>query len=127
VKRPRDSEATDEPLPKRDKLTEELDRMSMSPSAHAPIAVSSESPALSAARTTHANSANGVPTVGPGDPLVAQWTPRTLAIIARGRRLPGLDNGTTMPLGGLQESLEPGHSTDDESNHPSDGSDGQEI
>ncbi|KAK3307007.1 uncharacterized protein B0T15DRAFT_510329 [Chaetomium strumarium] len=126
VKRPRDSEAADEPLPKRDKLTEELDRMSTSQSPRAPIAVSSESSASSSARTSHANSANGAPTASPGDALVTQWTPGTLAFRASRRRPPGMgNNGTATSLGGPRERAEPGHSTDGESNHPSDGSDCQ--
>ncbi|KAK4235510.1 hypothetical protein C8A03DRAFT_17767 [Achaetomium macrosporum] len=128
VKRPRDGEATDEPLPKRDKLTEELDRMVMSQPAQAPITVSSGSSALSASATAaQAPPANGAPTSGPGNPVVAPWTRGTLAIRTPRRPPPGMGNGAAMPLGSLQETLEPGHPADDESDHPSDGSDGQKT
>jgi hypothetical protein len=115
VKRPHDDETADEPMAKRDKLGEELDRMfALNPS---PISTttSSGSAAFSiSAATAYPTPTDGPSTGGPSDPIAPSRTRGTLPIRAR-RRLPRVGNGTPMSRSGIPETSEPASSSDDDS------------
>ncbi|KAK3906901.1 hypothetical protein C8A05DRAFT_40352 [Staphylotrichum tortipilum] len=122
VKRPRDDEATDEPLAKRDKLGEELERMYASRLALASATAASLSPAVSAsslANTAHAPPATGIHLTVPGDRPLASTTRDVLPIRHPLQQPPRLGNGSAMSRGGIPEALEPplGHETE----HSADG------
>ncbi len=120
VKRPRDDETVDEPLAKRDKLCEELERMSAPGSAPFSAMAASPSPAVSASAN---GSANGTQLTVPGDqPLTSR------ARDAFPHRHPvrplRLGSGTVMSRNGIPEALEPpvgrpetDHSADDRGTH----------
>jgi hypothetical protein len=119
VKRPHDDEATDEPLAKRDKLGEELERMSAAHPAPASIAVASGSPTLSTRTPTpSAVPINAATAPGPGEPTVTLGTRGRLPVR---RRPPHLSIGTPISRSAIPEGNEKTGSSDDESGHSSDG------
>lgn len=116
VKRPHDDEATDEPQAKRDKLGEELERMSAPPSAPVAVMAASPSPAVSASALP---TMNGSQIVVPGDrPLVSRIRD-ALPIRHPAQRPPRLGSGTAMSRNGIPEALEP--PLDHETDHSADG------
>ncbi|KAK4039098.1 hypothetical protein C8A01DRAFT_47371 [Parachaetomium inaequale] len=120
VKRPHDDETADEPLAKRDKLGEELERMFAAHPSSVLITVSSGSSAYSAsAATARPTTANDAPTTTPSDPRGTRGLSNTLPIRIPRRRLPPLGNGTTMSRSGIPEASEPESSGDDDSEHSS--------
>jgi hypothetical protein len=122
VKRPHDDEPADEPLAKRDRLGEELDRLFAEHPAQVSNTMPSSSSALSTwATTASAPLANGTPTTAPGDPAITTGTRGTFPIRASRRRPFQLVNGTTMSRNGIPEASEPATSVGDESDHSSSG------
>ncbi|KAH6856551.1 hypothetical protein B0I37DRAFT_412469 [Chaetomium sp. MPI-CAGE-AT-0009] len=116
VKRPHDDETTDEPVAKRDKLGEELDRMFASNPSPIPTAVSSGSSAFSiSAATAYPAPTNGPSTSRPSDPTSPGRTRTMLPIRAARRRLPRVGNGTAMSRTGIPEASEPSSSSDNDS------------
>ncbi|KAK3294784.1 uncharacterized protein B0H64DRAFT_375533 [Chaetomium fimeti] len=116
VKRPHDDETTDEPVAKRDKLGEELDRMFASNPSPVSTAVSSGSSAFSLpASTAHPTPTNGPSASGPSDPTAPSRTRDTLPIRPARRRLPRVGNGTAMSRSGIPETSEPASSSDNDS------------
>lgn len=124
VKRQHDDETGDEPFPKRDKLGEELERMSATLPAPAPPTIIPEPSARSAiTATTNDPAANFSSSVGLDVPELTLGPQGTLPIRARRRGLPGLDSGTGAPLDGLTESHGPVSSGGDGSDRSSDAPD----
>ncbi|KAL2153274.1 hypothetical protein VTH82DRAFT_4429 [Thermothelomyces myriococcoides] len=114
VKRPHDDETTDEPSAKRDKLGEELERMS---SAQHPLAVPAPSLAAGSAAFSFTSAPVGHPAPtddGPADTRLLHstdvgWTSSsgTLPIRSGRHHLPRLGNGTPISRNGMPEELEP--------------------
>ena len=115
VKRPHDDEAADEPLPKRDKLGEELDQMFASHPTHASIMEPSVSMAPSAsANTPYPQTTDATSTPNPSESTVTLGTLNTLPIRATARRLRRLGNGTGTPHGRPSEHRGPASSSSDD-------------
>ncbi|KAK4156536.1 hypothetical protein C8A00DRAFT_12552 [Chaetomidium leptoderma] len=128
VKRPHDDEATDEPLAKRDKLGEELERMSAShPTRVSNTAPFSSSEVSTLGTTTYSSTTttNGAPPATSGIPTANRGGPAQLPIRTLRRRLPHRGNGTFMSRSGIPEASEPGSSSDGESERAFDGQGGQ--
>ncbi|AEO55246.1 hypothetical protein MYCTH_40310, partial [Thermothelomyces thermophilus ATCC 42464] len=117
VKRPHDDETADEPLAKRDRLGEELERMfALHPSAVPPAPA--PAPALSAgsssafstsATVAHpATPANGAAATRlPPHPTAVGRSAGTLPIRPGRQRLPRLGNGTAISRNRIPEESEP--------------------
>ncbi|KAK4251557.1 hypothetical protein C7999DRAFT_27974 [Corynascus novoguineensis] len=120
VKRPHDDEPADEPSAKRDKLGEELERMSASYQSAVPTSASSagSSTVLSSVTAAHPPPlANGASNAGLPRPSVGGETSGALPIRPQGRRPPRLGNGTTMSRSGIPEVSEPPSPSDENSKH----------
>ena len=116
VKRPHDDESADEPSAKRDKLGEELERMSASYQSAVPTSASSagSSTFLTSVTAAHPRPlANGASNTGLPRPSVGGGTSGALPIRPQGRRPPRLGNGTTMSRSGIPEVSEPPSPSDD--------------
>ncbi|AEO66822.1 9c3cd026-1ee0-42b1-b286-945124d990a7 [Thermothielavioides terrestris] len=122
VKRPHDDKADDEPLAKRDKLGEELERMAASHPAEVAASALPGSPGFStSAAAAYNGAANNGPAAIQSDLRLPPRTRNALPARARRRRRPGLGNGTATVLGGIPESDEPVSPGDDGSEHSSGG------
>ncbi|KAK4126131.1 hypothetical protein N657DRAFT_568213 [Parathielavia appendiculata] len=122
VKRPHDDETADEPLAKRDKLGEELERMSAAHLAAVSTLVAPASSAFpAAAARPYAPPANGSPLPDHGDPTVGMGTRGRLPIRPSGRRPQHPSNGTHLSRNSIPEGHEQASHCDDESERSSDG------
>ncbi|KAL2175631.1 uncharacterized protein P884DRAFT_45421 [Thermothelomyces heterothallicus CBS 202.75] len=102
VKRPHDDETADEPLAKRDRLGEELERMSaLHPSAVPPAPAPAPAPALSAGSSAFSTST----TIA--HPAPANGAAAILPIRPGRQRLPRLGNGTAISRNRIPEESEP--------------------
>ncbi|KAL2167133.1 hypothetical protein VTG60DRAFT_1652 [Thermothelomyces hinnuleus] len=117
VKRPHDDETADEPLAKRDRLGEELERMfALHPSAvpAAPVLSAGSSTFLTSATVAHPAPANGAAAtrLPPHPTAVGRSSAGTLPIRPGRQRLPRLGNGTTISRNRIPEESEPSSPSD---------------
>lgn len=104
VKRPHDGQAADEPLAKRDKLGEELDKLFASHPVHASSMGSSVSMVSSASvNTTYHRTTNGGSTPNPSESTVTPGTRNALPIRTTTLRPQPPSNGGMQPGGGRPE------------------------
>ncbi|EAQ88028.1 predicted protein [Chaetomium globosum CBS 148.51] len=116
LKRPHDDETADEPLAKRDKLGEELDRLfALNPSPVSATASSGSATFSISAAAAYPSPIDGPSIGGPPGPTVPSRTRGTLPIRAARRRLPRVGNGTVMSRSGIPETSEPASSSDNDS------------